>query len=236
MHPANLKLEPHSRSVQVLECIARRGATTIGELCDELSVTATAVRQQVNRLLAEGLVQRRHRSNGRGRPADVFSLTAEGRRLFAHDVDAFTQELLREIADRDGVEHLDELLRRVHARMTSTMRATLGVGTPAETITRIVEQLRQRGGVAEARNDDGDGVHLEVYTCPYHGLNEAKPRICDLERQTLQELTGQDVQLEQRVDDGHSCCAFRIQPKRGNGNGHSRTSSQRTKRRDPGAE
>ena len=89
---------------QVLSILQRQGAVTIKELEISLGVTATAVRQQISGLLADGYIQQELERAGRGRPKHVYSLTHRGRSLFPHHYDEFTNSLLREILISEGSE------------------------------------------------------------------------------------------------------------------------------------
>ena len=61
---------------------------SIGQLIEPLGVTATAVRQRIDRLLEMGLIQREKVVSGRGRPTYSYQLTVDGhRRLGANPVD-----------------------------------------------------------------------------------------------------------------------------------------------------
>ena len=51
---------------QMLDIIRRRGAVTISALVAEMGVTATAVRQRIQRLTTEGLIERQTERRGAG--------------------------------------------------------------------------------------------------------------------------------------------------------------------------
>ena len=62
----------------LVDFMRRSGASTISELVEFTGVTATAVRQRLNRLMEQGLVAREAESVGRGRPTHRYSLTQAG--------------------------------------------------------------------------------------------------------------------------------------------------------------
>ena len=63
---------------QMLDLLRRHGAVTISALVAEMGVTATAVRQRIQRLMADGLIERQTEKKGRGRPNHRYSLTEKG--------------------------------------------------------------------------------------------------------------------------------------------------------------
>ena len=62
---------------QVLELLRRQGAMSIAQLVEAQQVTANAVRQRLNRLMGQGLIERRAEKSGRGRPGHVYQLTTK---------------------------------------------------------------------------------------------------------------------------------------------------------------
>ena len=54
--------------VAILDLLRKRDTITVSELAKILEVTATAVRQRLTRLMAQGYVQRTATKAGRGRP------------------------------------------------------------------------------------------------------------------------------------------------------------------------
>ncbi|NOX55177.1 MAG: MarR family transcriptional regulator, partial [Planctomycetes bacterium] len=65
---------------QLLQQLHRLGSATVSQLCAELGVTATAVRQRLLRLQSAELVTREAVRSGRGRPRYVYRLTDAGLR------------------------------------------------------------------------------------------------------------------------------------------------------------
>ncbi|MEL6898534.1 MAG: ArsR family transcriptional regulator [Planctomycetota bacterium] len=99
-------------------------ARGITQLTSALGVTATAVRQRVERLLIDGSVQRHKLVAGRGRPTFEYSITAKGQRRIGADMarmadalwhavirlpdDAVRNEILRHVAIHLGRQLSDE--------------------------------------------------------------------------------------------------------------------------------
>ena len=72
--------EIHSSDVTILDLLRKRDALTVADLADAMQVTATAVRQRLNRLMANHYVERYASKAGRGRPSHYYTLTDAGRR------------------------------------------------------------------------------------------------------------------------------------------------------------
>lgn len=195
---------------EVLTILQRKGASTVKELEDTLGVTATAVRQQIAALLADGYIETRVERAGRGRPKHIYTLTAKGRALFPHHYDEFTNTLLREILVSEGPEKVQELLGRLGRRMAEQYERQLSGLAPGERAAKLTELLNAKGILAEIRIE-ADGVVVHEYTCPYYELARANRAICDMEEEMLAHAVQQPVALVTCTLDGHHGCQFKIE-------------------------
>ncbi|MGC8779270.1 MAG: helix-turn-helix transcriptional regulator [Anaerolineae bacterium] len=200
----------NSPAGEILTVLQRRGASTVKELEDALGVTATAVRQQVAGLLADGYIEAQIERAGRGRPRHVYSLTPKGRALFPHHYDEFTNSLLHEILITEGPEKVRTLLARLGRRMAEQYERELAGLEPGERAARLAELLNAKGILAEVRFES-DAIVVHEYTCPYYELARENRAICDMEEAMLAQAVRQPVELVTCTLDGHHGCQFRIE-------------------------
>ncbi len=96
--PAANNADSARESDGYLLSLLRDGRTlSIDELKEGLGVTATAVRQRIERLLASGLIEREKVVAGRGRPIFRYRLTVDGHRQAGADVTEFAEAMWLEI-------------------------------------------------------------------------------------------------------------------------------------------
>lgn len=205
------RIEAGSAAERMIAAVTRRGQMTIAELVESLGVTTTAVRQQVNRLVAAGWLVRSQRRGGAGRPADVFSVSERGKRLFGEWKDEFSKLLLEEMARVEGPARRRKILRSVGRRMAEERRRFVGEGSPLERLRRLADLLNREGVLAESHGSPGE-VHLTVFNCPYRGLAHEHREVCEMELETFSELVGGAVRRDQCVLDGHERCEFSVAP------------------------
>ena len=196
----------------LLQSIQRLGGASVQQLCDELQVTATAVRQRLNRMQGQGYVQRESVPQDRGRPVHCYRLTSKGLRSLGDESGDLAVLLWREMSSiEDGV-----LRTRVAARVREALVARLRQQLPAVEVNERIDQLcaalEQRGLVVERRTGDSEGdlPIIREYSCPYHDLATVDPMICELEKSVYEELLGAPVELSACRLDGHTCCDFQI--------------------------
>ncbi|MEX1231778.1 MAG: transcriptional regulator [Planctomycetaceae bacterium] len=190
-----------------LATLHRLAAPTVQNICAEAGVTATAVRQRLNRLLSYGYIERKRVRVGRGRPHYTYHLTSDGHRVLGEDYSILANVLWKELM------HIpDETLRQqVLSRIRDAMVKQLGKGVEAENLEKRLQELQtrllQQGFNVETSLDNGLAV-LREYSCPFYDLANADPLICELERQVYEQILGVSIFLKERCIEGHPCCEF----------------------------
>jgi predicted ArsR family transcriptional regulator len=199
----------HGGDRQFLELLRRRGRMTVHSLVRESGVTATAVRQRLNRLMREGLVQRSEQREGRGRPHHSYSLTERAHAMlgqnYANLAKALWQELNR-LADRAvGMK----VLRRAADRLAQGYRRHR-LGQAARERLGDLRDLLSEQGIDVEVDETGALPVLRQHSCPYHELAELDRTICDIELRMFEKALDCDVKLSQCRLDGHCCCEFEV--------------------------
>jgi DeoR family suf operon transcriptional repressor len=194
----------------VVDLLRRDPELGIAALAERLGVTATAVRQRLDRLMLAGIVERRADVRPRGRPAHVYSLTVTGQRLGGdnfRDLAMVLWKELREVRD-PGVRQ--GLLGRIAASLADAYRPRIAGETSAARLQSIAGVLGERDLACSV--EDGPLAVLTTYSCPYPELAEQDRAVCAAERLMLQDLVGAPVQLSECRLDGAPCCRFTAAP------------------------
>lgn len=191
----------------------------IGELASSLGVTATAVRQRLDRLMRQGLVERSAQGGRRGRPSHVYRLSDAGRRVGGDNFHDLAIVLWREIRGIRDAEVRRGLLNRIGDSLAGMHRDEVRGTTPRDRLHDVAALMR-RNNIAcvvedpvEDRFAGKSDVSLPVltsYACPYPDLAEQDRGICAAERVMIEQLVGRPVRLDECRLDGGSCCRFAL--------------------------
>lgn len=207
-----MSVEPHPSSLPsdapLLEMLRVEGRAGISDLETGLGVTATAVRQRLERLMKAGLVERSTVTRGRGRPSHVYSLTDKGRRVGGDNFQDLALVLWREVRTVSDPAVRRGLLARIGTALADQYRSSVSGSSPRERLEHAAAIMRERQISCGVSATEGDLPVLVSYTCPYPELAEQDRGICAAERLMLQELVGSPVQLSECRLDGGSCCKF----------------------------
>ena len=212
---------PTSDNVLLNE-MRRSGSVSVSELMAATGVTATAVRQRLHRLMADGLVCRaaldhaspagvKEPSNrsrkSRGRPSHRYSLTEKGIHKAGTNYADLVMVLWEEIRSIPDLEVKRGLLQRLVVRLANHYKDSIQGDTINQRLASLVGLLGEREIPFEF-NDSGKLPVLTALACPYPDLAEQDRSVCAMEKMLFSELIGDTVQLTSCRLDGASCCTF----------------------------
>jgi len=233
MNRSTAPAEHRSSDTAVIELLRVQNTLGIGELARQLGVTATAVRQRLDRLMRAGLVGRTtlagreepvsgtthtRTTRLRGRPSHVYSLTEKGSRSGGDNFQDLALVLWNEIRGIREPAVRQGLISRIGSAMARMYRDDVSGDTPRQRLESMAQILRDRSiscvvgpstTTGEATSAGGLSV-LTSYTCPFPELAEQDRGICAAERLMLQDLVGSSVQLSECRLDGAACCRFTV--------------------------
>jgi predicted ArsR family transcriptional regulator len=194
----------------VLDLLRREEGLTVTDLMERLEVTATAIRQRLDRLEESGLIERRKQSLGRGRPSFNYFLTDLGWRQAGVTYSDLAIAMWTELKSLDNSELQARLVDKVSQRMGVKFRAMLPDASLTERMQGMADLLSNRRIPACVSNAPGLPV-LEVQACPYPDLvaNDHDRSVCNLEQKVMSAALGQEMELSQCRLDGHNCCQFK---------------------------
>ena len=191
----------------LLDLLRSRGPLGVTELAAAMEVTATAVRQRLTRLLAQGDIERTTERITRGRPVHRYCLTEKGRRRAGSNFTDLAMALWQEIRGIKDPEIRRGLLGRVSGRLATLYAEQVRGSSLDERMEALAEVFRQRQIPFHVERTHELPV-LRAAACPYPDLAEQDRSVCSLERMMFSELLGQNVRLSNCRLDGHHCCTF----------------------------
>ena len=195
--------------VTILDLLRKRRWMSVSEFRDALGVTATAVRQRLTRLMAQGYVRREAiESSGRGRPSHRYELTTEGRRKTGANFGDLAIALWQEMRAIKDVEVQRGLLQRLSNRLAELYSGQIQGDSLAERMESVAALFQKRQIPFDVRVDENQLPVLTAHACPYPELAEQDATICAMERMLFSDLLGERVNLDECRLDGDPCCTF----------------------------
>lgn len=199
----SLSLESDETLINLLR---KTEAAGVVELEKAMGVTATAIRVRLNRLMADGLVDREVVNQGRGRPSHRYKLTAKGLRAAGDNYADLAEVLWSEIREIEDPAIRDGLLERIAQKLAARSWEAQGSGL-AEKMQNLAERMKERRVPLEV-DKSGELPVLTVLACPYPELAMHDREVCNMEQMMISAALGQEVELKGCRLDGDGCCSF----------------------------
>ncbi|MBP88916.1 MAG: transcriptional regulator [Planctomycetaceae bacterium] len=196
--------------VAILDLLRKQESLTVSQLAEVMEVTATAVRQRLTRLMAQGYVDREATKAGRGRPSHQYILTTKGRRKTGSNFADLAIALWQEIRAIEDPEARRGLLQRLSKRLAEIYAGRVEGDTLEDKMESLAELFAERKIPFTVEHEEGSLPILTALACPYPDLAEQDRSICFLERILFSELLGERVSLSKYRLDGESCCTFEV--------------------------
>lgn len=191
----------------MLDVMRQNGPVTIRQLVCEMGVTATAVRQRLQRLMTEGLIERSREVKGRGRPNHRYSLTDKGERSAGTNFSDMAAVLWEEIKAVEDPSIRRGLLKRIAGRLAERYRDHVEGASLDERMTSLASLMEEREIPFKVEHSASLPI-LSALACPYPDLAKQDRGVCTMEKMMLSEVLGENVRLSACRLDGATCCTF----------------------------
>lgn len=203
----------------VRQSVAERLMTllkTRGEMqaCDAghlLGTTGEAARQQFVKLAKDGLVEAKAVSQGVGRPAQYWQLTAKGHAHFPDAHADLTVQLLQLIRTSLGESALDQLITSRESQTLDNYRQAMkGANSLEERLQRLTAIRTREGYMADwTLQKDGSYLFVENH-CPICAAATTCQGFCRAERDVFRDVLEANVERTEHILQGARRCAYVI--------------------------
>lgn len=199
---------PDTRRAILLHLKERRTGT-LAEIAQALGLTREGARQQLLQLELSGFVEGEAPARGKaGRPASVYRLTGEGEHLFPKQYDALAVSLIDAVSQL-GPSVAKEVLGRVADARVAEWEPRLKGKSAREKAEALRSLYLEEDGFMEVQRD-GEDLLLIERNCPFLKVARDRPLLCSVSVNVLSRLFGARVVREERLQEGHGRCVFRI--------------------------
>ena len=200
-----------TRDRECMDWLRRHENGSIRDLCKCFSVTTTAIRQRLARLMDQGLITRTAvPPEGRGRPHHVYQITEKGLKDLGNNYGDLARILWNEVKKIDNDTARQQIIAGIRSAMVTHYSAQVGNGSVTEKFTRLAQSMIDGGYDVELDERNGLPI-LRENNCPYPDLACCDPEICNLEQDVFSEVLGTPLELTTCWRDGETCCEFEPQ-------------------------
>jgi len=198
-----------TRDREILEYLHQSAGVDVQSLCELLGVTRTAVRQRISRLESAGLIVSDLQGQSRGRPRNIYRVTAEGLHALGENYRQLAVVLWEAITGFEDEDVRIRLLARVRDVLAERFRRQLGsCENLDDRLDLLASEMKSSGFNVESDHQGGLRILRET-SCPFPLLAEVDDAICQVERQVLEQVLGAPVEVRSRCRMDMAVVSFR---------------------------
>ncbi len=208
----NMRQSPVNRILILLKTEGPQLAAAVG---DALSISGEAARQQLAKMAEEGLVEPvTVAPRGRGRPRQLWHLTAEGNSHFPDGHAELTATLLTTVVQQLGPAALDAVITARENETLQRYRDELADRPDLAARVEGLAAIRSREGyMADSWQEDDGSLMLVENHCPICAAATACAGFCRSELETFRSVLSAKVERSEHILLGARRCAYRITPR-----------------------
>ncbi|MFN4011557.1 MAG: helix-turn-helix transcriptional regulator [Pannonibacter sp.] len=200
---------------RLLNALKGSGPQTAADLAATLAVTPVAIRQHLDGLAGEGLVDFEDQKGSVGRPRRVWALTAAGHARFPDNHATLVAGLLGGLRQIYGEEGLDRLIALREQEAEAVYGAELDNAPDVATRLERLAALRSREGYMAEVEEDGTGGWLFIENhCSICAAATACQGFCRSELALFQKVLGPGTVIDrcEHLLSGDRRCVYRVTP------------------------
>lgn len=199
---------------RILYFIKTKGPVSTATLAKTLDMTGEAARQQVQKLVAAGLIEGRQEAQaGAGRPRQNWVLTEAGNARFPDTHAQLTIKLIGSVRQLFGEAGLDKLITQREEESRSAYALACSAPDLPTRLQQLATVRDEEGYMARVEADGNDWLLIEDH-CPICAAARTCQGFCRSELQLFQEVVGPGATIvrEQHLLTNAMRCIYRISP------------------------
>lgn len=198
-------------ALRIVKLLVGKRPQAISELIKATGVTRTAVTEQLNELVAAGLVEREvEKLPGRGRPRHLYRATdAAMRLLFPTGQRMLVPAIWEALNEIGGEKLLRNVVGRVSRILADHYSRRITATKPKERLQQLVDLLAEEGGLVETAIENGQMVMLKR-SCPFISMLDEHRNICAVDEEMISAIVGHSVKRLACRHQGAPCCTFTL--------------------------
>ena len=205
-------LIPSETKRRLLKLMNRRGEITLDDAMEVIDRARPTLRDHLNQMGRDGLVTRRSRKQGRGRPSMCYRMTPRGEGLFPRREGEIFAKFLGYLKDQGQTHLIEDFFESFWDRRLEEVERRLSTSLDAADLREIVgaleEVLREGGFMPEVHHED-DRVTIEECNCPFSAIVDATELPCASEA-CFYETLFEQVERRRYMPDGDEACAYEL--------------------------
>jgi len=200
-----------SRREVILAFLKMRGQATLAEVASHLEVSKQAALRHLESLESDRLISVAHvHLQGRGRPENVYALTAEAGRHFPHG----HRELAGDLVEFLNTDQLKRFFEKRAARLEAEYAGRLAGLDFNGRVRELAKLATEHGHMAEVVELPDGGLAIRHCNCPIQDVAARTALPCQNEQQMYERLLGTPVERSTWVREAGADCTYEVKERK----------------------
>ena len=201
---------PKGTRNKIVRVLKRNQGLSSTEIGEQLGLHKVTVRQHLDVLEDNGYVDYTKEKGDRGRPRNVYHLTAKAvNQLFPRNYPGFAISLLDTVAATDGEKKVYSLLRQQMEQRAADYFQGRTYASLAEKVGALADFFNHEGHMVEVEETQ-DAFMFREHHCALIDIAEKYKQLCQIELSFFQNLLGLPIRRECHIASGDSLCSYHI--------------------------
>jgi predicted ArsR family transcriptional regulator len=197
---------------RLLRLMKHRGEITLNDATENIDRARPTLRDHLDQMGRDGLVARRSKRQGRGRPSMCYRMTSRAERLFPRREGAVFAEFLAYLEEQ-GQDQLieeffqsfwDDRLDEVEHRLPGSLESA-----GMRQIVDVLEEVLEEAGFMPEVHVEEERVIVEECNCPFAEIVGTTELPCASEA-CFYEALFERVERTHHIPDGDTACAYEL--------------------------
>ena len=194
---------------QITSLLKREIEMTAAKMAEVIGITSMGVRQHLNGLERDGLVETVVVRQKRGRPTYLYRLTDDAESMFPARYEQIALDLLEQLGALDGPDRIDRFFAGRMEALEQQYRTRMEGKAFGEQIAELARIRDDEGYMAESDQTDEEYTLVEHH-CPIYAIAKRHPQACRYEQELFARALAVDVQRTEHKVTGDGCCRYVI--------------------------
>lgn len=197
---------------RLLELMKRHGEVTLDDAMAVIDRARPTLREHLNQMGRDGLVARRTKKQGRGRPSMCYRMTSSAERLFPGREGPVFADFLSYLQEEGHADLIEAFFESFWDARLEAVRRRLSEPLESADTRQIVEALEavlREGGFMPRVHVQEECVVVEECNCPFAQIVDATDLPCKSEGCFYEALFDR-VERTRHMPDGDTACAYEL--------------------------
>lgn len=203
-------MEKYPTETQLILFLKREGHLSLNELSERMGISKMAVLNHIQKLEAQGLVERSIVKTKVGRPFYKFGVSESSKSAMAPSDLSMLDEFVDYLDRNEHSDLVEDFLKERYSQVRLEYEKKLSRVSTEKMVEELAKLREKENYFPELKTGNKDSFELLEYNCPIFNISRKFGVACSLETQLFSSVLNREVSSTHRQVNGSDVCKFLI--------------------------